>query len=190
MTTKQFYNELNYVNHTQASRLFYANLVLKQPDLLPKLLEITFMVNDKTSTRAAWVLEYVCLKNLELLLPYLDNFTLNIKKVHLDATVRPVVKICELLAKAYFGKADHLIKSNLHEPYKERIIETCFDVLINDEKVAPKAFAMSTLFLFGKQYDWIYPELTQILNRNFPNQSAAYKARAKQIIAKIKKSKN
>jgi len=64
--------------------------------------------------------------------------------------------------------------------------------MINNEKVAPKAYSMSTLFLFGKDYDWVHPELKIILERDFSIQSAAFKARAKQILHKMKKgtSKN
>jgi len=45
---------------------------------------------------------------------------------------------------------------------------------------------MNTLFLFGKDYKWVYPELAQILEQDFQNQSPGYKARAKHILKKIK----
>jgi len=44
------------------------------------------------------------------------------------------------------------------------------------------------LFLLGKDIDWIHPELLQILERDFPNLSAGFKARARHIIKKIKVS--
>ena len=71
--------------------------------------------------------------------------------------------------------------------HQERIIETCFDYMINDEKVAPKAYGMVALFLFGKHFDWVHPELKIILDRDYPKQSPAFKARARQILKKIKK---
>lgn len=187
MTTKQLYNELNYVNHSREKRLYYANLVLENPDLIPKLLEILFMVDDKISPRAAWVLEFMCSAKIETLVPYLDCFTENIHKVHLDSAVRPVAKICELLAKAYTSKPENNINKKLTQNHKERIIEVCFDYMITDEKVAPKAYSMTTLFLFGKTYDWVYPELVRILEDDFSRQSAAFKARARHILKKIKK---
>lgn len=188
MTTEALYKELNYVNHSREKRLYYANLVIANPELVPKLLEILFMVNDKISPRAAWVLEFMCSDNIESIIPYLDEFTANLKNVHLDSAVRPVAKICELLAKAYTSKEKNEVKHWLTEIHKERIIETCFDYMINDEKVAPKAYAMSTLFLLGKEYDWVYPELVLILERDFHLQSAAFKARARHILKKIKKN--
>ncbi|MCX7550207.1 adenylosuccinate lyase [Xanthomarina sp. F2636L] len=187
MTKDQLYNELNFVNHTRDKRLKYANLILDTPELLPDLLDILFDVDDKTSCRAAWVLEFVCADNLELLLPYLDVFTENINKVHLDPAVRPIAKICEYLAKAYFSKTANKVQLILTNKHKELIVETCFDYMINDEKIAPKAYSMNTLFLFGNEFDWIHPELIIIIERDYQIQSSGFKARARQILKKIKK---
>lgn len=188
MTTTELYNELNYVNHSREKRTYYANLVINNPPLVSKLLEILFKVDDKISPRAAWVFEFMCSDDIEAIIPHLDFFTENIHKVHLDSAVRPVAKVCELIANAYTSKNDNKIKTALNSTHKERIIETCFDYMINDEKVAPKAYSMSTLFLFGKEYDWIYPELITILERDFSSQTAAFKARARHILKKIKKA--
>lgn len=186
MTTEHLYNELNYVNHSREKRLKYANLVIDNPDLIPKLLDILFMVDDKVSCRAAWVLEFMCGEQLEAIIPHLDAFTKNMHKVHLDPAVRPVAKICEYLTKAYYSKHETKIKTALTPEYKERITEVCFDYMINDEKIAPKAYAMNTLFLLGTDYDWIHPELALILERDFQMQSSGFKARARHILKKIK----
>ena len=186
MTTEQLYKELNYVNHSREKRLYYANLVIDNPNLIPKLLEILFKVDDKISPRAAWVFEFMCNDNLEEAIPYLDYFTENMHKVHLDSAVRPVAKVCEYLINAYYSKTENKIKTALLPVHRERIIEVCFDYMINDEKIAPKAYSMSCLFLLGKDYDWIHPELVMILERDFQMQSSGFKARAKQILKKIK----
>jgi hypothetical protein len=188
LTTEQLYAELNYVNHSREKRLYYANLVLANPELIPKLLNILFRVDDKISPRAAWVLEFMCSNKIEAIIPFLEEFTKNIQKIHLDSAVRPVAKICELLAKAYTNKTNIYIKNKLTETHKDRIIETCFDYMINDEKVAAKAYGMTTLFMLGKDYDWVHNELELILKRDFQSQSAAFKARARQILKKIKKA--
>ena len=187
MTTAQLYEELNYVNHSREKRLHYANLLIANPDLVPRLLEILFMVDDKISPRAAWVFEFMCNENLEEIIPYLDYFTENMHKVHLDSAVRPVAKICEYLVKAYYSKTENKIQSSLLPNHHEKIIEVCFDYMINDEKIAPKAYSMNSLFLLGKDYDWIHPELVIILERDFQMQSSGFKARAKHILKKIKK---
>ena len=190
MTRDQLYAELNYVNHSREKRLHYANLVIDNPDLIPKLLEILFMVDDKISCRAAWVFEFMCGEKLEASIPYLDQFTEQMNRVHLDPAVRPVAKVCEYLITAYYSKEDNKIKTALLSTHKEKIVEACFDWMINDEKIAPKAYAMNTLFLLGRDYDWIHPELIMILERDFQMQSSGFKARAKHILRKVKSKKS
>lgn len=185
MTKTQLYTELNYVNHSREKRLHYANLVLSNPNLMPLLLDILFEVDDKISCRAAWVLEFMSKKNLEAIIPYLDEFTSKMNTVHLDPAVRPVAKICEYLVTAYYSKTNTAIKTALTETHKQRIIAACFDWLINDEKVAPKAYSMNNLYLLGQDYDWIHPELASILQRDFQMQSSGFKARARHILKKI-----
>ena len=187
MTTNTLYQELNYVNHSREKRLHYAKLLLADTNLIPKILDILFMVDDKISPRAAWVLEFMCGENLEAIIPYLDRFTEDMHKVHLDSAVRPVAKICEYLTKAYYGKERSKIKEALLPRHREKIIEVCFDYMINDEKIAPKAYGMNTLFLLGQDYDWVHPELALILERDFQIQSSGFKARARHILKKINK---
>ena len=188
MTTDALYQELNYVNHSREKRLYYANLVIANPDLIPKLLDILFKVDDKISPRAAWVFEFMCDQKLDAVIPYLDRFTEHIGKVHLNSAVRPVAKVCEYLIVAYYAKMDNRIKSELLPRHRKRIIEACFDWMINDEKIAPKAYAMNSLFLLGHDYDWIHPELVMILECDYQMQSSGFKARARHILKKIKKT--
>lgn len=186
MTTEALYEELNYVNHSREKRLFYSNLVIKNPDLIPKLLDILFRVDDKISPRAAWVFEFMCAERLEMIIPYLDRFTEYMHIVHLDPAVRPVAKICEHITMAYYSRESHKIKTHLQPNHKEKIIETCFDWMINDEKVATKAYGMNCLYLLGNDYNWVHPELVTILERDYHSQSAAFKARARRIFKKLK----
>ena len=161
-------------------------MVIENPNLIAPLLEILFEVDDKISCRAAWVFEFMCGEKLEAIIPHLDVFTANVSKVHLDPAVRPMAKICEYLIKAFYAKKPSKIKSALTEKHKEKIIEACFDWMINDEKIAPKAYSMNALYLLGSEYDWIHPELALILERDFQMQSSGFKARARHILKKIK----
>jgi hypothetical protein len=189
MTLEELHKELSYINASRENRLKYAQIVLNDLSLLPKIIAILFMVDDKVSCKAAWVFEFVCAEYIYALVPYLDEFTSNLNKVHFDSAVRPVAKVCEFLAKANYSKEPNTIKKMLLPKHKELIIESCFDWMIRDEKIAVKAYAMNTLYLFGKDYKWIHPELAQILEQDFPNQSAGYQARAKHILKKIKSKK-
>jgi len=74
----------------------------------------------------------------------------------------------------------------LSESHKEKIIESCFDWMINDETSAPKAYATKSLFLLGTEYDWIHPELAILLERDLQMHSSGFKTRTQYILKKIK----
>ena len=99
MTLSTLYSELSSITASREDRLKYANLVLNDLTLFPKLLHIVFMVDDKTSSRAAWVFEFVCEKNIFAILPYLDTFLGNLEKLHLDSSIRPIAKVCFFVAQ-------------------------------------------------------------------------------------------
>ncbi len=186
MTTEQLYKELDYVNHSRENRKRYAQLVINNPELLPQVMDILFKVDDKTSCRAAWLMEFVARENLDSILPHLDRFTEEMHSVHLDPAVRPVAKICEYLIEAYYSKHNNHTKEYLKPIHKERIIELSFDYMITDQKIAPKAYSMNSLYLLGQDYDWIHPELIMILERDFHSGSAGYKARARCLLKKLR----
>lgn len=185
MTKDQLYEELNYVNATRECRSKYANLVIKDPSLTKPILDILFMVDDKISTRAAWVLEFAFKTNFEILIPHLDYFFSNLSKVHRDSAVRPCAKIVEILIELYYKKENQIIISALNKTHKDTIVEACFDWMIRDEKIAVKAYSMTSLYYLGKEYDWIHDELRIILQRDYNNQSAGFKARAKHVLRKL-----
>ena len=186
---KQFLIEQlnNIENAKRVNRLRVSNLVLKNPEIFPFLLDIVFDISDKTSIKAAWVLEFVCKEKLEWLTPYLDYFTENIGSIKQDSAVRPISKICEFIAKAYFSKNNSIVKDMLTKEHLDSIIETGFDWLISQHKVAVKAYTMTTLFLLGKNYDWVHQELKLIIQQNITKETAAYKARGNLTLALINK---
>jgi len=186
LTKEQLTEELKYVNHSIDKRNHYSRLFMEHPENIPLLLEIAFEVDQKISYRAAWVLEFMCCADLEHLLPHLELFSAEVHRVKFDSAKRPMAKICEALATAYYKNPQHPVRSRLKPGHRERLIETCFDWMISDEKVAVKAYAMNALYLFGTEYDWIHPELRMILEKDFATQSPAFKARARHILKRLK----
>ncbi|NNC49368.1 MAG: adenylosuccinate lyase [Flaviramulus sp.] len=189
MSLEEFYKELSFVNASRENRLKYANMVLNDMNLFPKLLDVLYMVDDKVSCKAAWVFEFVCDEYIYALVPHLEIFTNKLKNIHFDSAVRPVAKVCQIIVQTYYSKQPNTIKKTLTLQQQNNIIEACFDWMISDHKIAPKAYSMETLYLFGKDFNWIHPELEQILLQDFQTQSAGYKVRAKRTLKKIKKNK-
>ncbi|MBU2997422.1 adenylosuccinate lyase [Cellulophaga baltica] len=186
MIKEELYQSLSHVNHSREKRTQMANLALANPEIITPLLEIAFSIDDPISSRACWVLEFTAKVHLPYIFPYLDTFTSKIGTVYLQPSVRPMAKICEYLIKSYFSKGKNSTQLALTEVHLERITATCFDWLIGEHKVAPQAYSMTCLLLLGSKFDWILPELKMILEKNYAKGSAAYKARARLTLAKIK----
>lgn len=185
MNKAQLIDALDYVNHSREKRMQMAVLVSKNPHLVAPLLKIAFDNVNPISSKACWVLEFTAKENLPFLFQYLDRFTENIASLKLDSSVRPMAKICDYLITGYFQQKDSQVKLVLKEKHLEAIASACFDWLIGNHKVAAQAYSMNCLSLLGRKYDWIHPELKMVLEQNYSNGSAAYKARARMILAKI-----
>ncbi len=180
----------NMENPGRVNRNNTANIVLAQPELVKYLVEITFDVDNKLSIKAAWVLEWVCTNHgIQHILPYIDIFTQNISQVHFDSAVRPCAKICEHLATAYTSKTVNKVQQKLAQKHIDLIIETGFDWLITDQKIAVKAYTMTTLYLFGLQKDWVHPELEHIIRTKVIHESKGCAARGKHVLNLIQKQK-
>ena len=173
-----FYKLIEESTAHRLNREFIRDYVIQNPDKLKFLMEIARNEKDKIHVKACWSLELIFELKLELLLPFLDAFTSKISVYKNDSAIRPVSKICLFLSKSK--------TIPLSENQETKIIETCLDWLIQDEKVAAKAYSMRALYNFGKKHPWIHEELKTILSQDYPNHSAAYKAATKDILKKLK----
>ena len=174
--------ELNAINAARVNRMRVADLVMSNKDAFLPLLQIVFDVKNKTSVKAAWVLEFVVQRKLNWLLQYMDYFTENIPKIKNGSAVRPIAKVCEIFA-LYLDKNPS--DKEKYQKNIDQIIETSFDWMLSDHKIAIKVYTMQTLFLFGKDQPWIYPELKIILENNLAKESFGYRNRALKILNKI-----
>ncbi len=176
---------LDTIDHSRKKRSYFANLMLDNPALLPELLTICEKVDDEISCRAFWGLEFLCKKNLNAILSYLDRLITIAPTVYQHPAVRPMAKIFECLTIAFYQKKSPDVKRSLTKTHREKITEICFDWLITDQKVAPKAYSMTSLYLLGTEFDWVHPELKITLENNYNAGSAAYKARSRMTLKKL-----
>jgi len=178
----------NMQNPKRENRQTAANIVYANQELFQHLVSLTFTVDDKISIKAAWVLEWICTHGrLPWILPHLDEFTENISKVTFDSAIRPCAKICAYIATAYTSKTENDFKECLSDTHIETIIETGFDWLITPQKIAVRAYTMTSLYLFGFQKEWVHPELEHLISTKIIKESAGCKARGNKILALIKK---
>lgn len=176
-----FYNKVANSSAHRPIRDELSGAVLRNKALLPDLLTIALTIKDKNHHKACWIAELVFEAKTEWLGNYLDIFCETLAVFTNESAMRPISKIC-LFAVEHHQQNDKF----LNTLQLQRIIETCFDWLINPKtKVATKAYAMRTLFLLGKKENWIHPELTRILREDAAKHTAAYKAAAKDVLRKI-----
>lgn len=162
-----------------------ADWIIEHPENFEFLLKTCFQVDDDNSFKAAWVLELVCIKKPEIVYPHLDIFITEMPNVYKHQAVRPLAKICEVVLTLYYKKLHLPTRTVLTKTHLEKLTEICFDWLISNQKVAAKAYAMQCLFLLGKDFKWIHPELKIILEKDFANEQPAFQARAKHILKKL-----
>ncbi|WP_339844268.1 adenylosuccinate lyase [uncultured Dokdonia sp.] len=187
MTLSELYNELAYVNHSREKRAYCAQLILNEPSLMELVLEILFMVDDVRSPKAGWIAEFATKEDITIILPHLELFTTKMHTVYQDAALRPVSKICEELAISYYKMKNLQTRASLTKIQRERMVTAAFDWLITDQKVAVKAYSMTSLYYLGTEFNWIHEDLQRIMEENYMTSSAAYKARCKHITAWIKR---
>lgn len=173
-----FYKLIEESTAHRLNREFIRDYVLQNSENLEFLIEIALHEKDKIHSKACWSLELIFEIKLELILPFLDDFLAKIGQFKDDSAIRPISKICMFLSKSKTIK--------LSENQETKIIETCLDWLIQDKKVATKAYSMRTLYNYGKKYPWINEDLKTILSQDYFNHSAAYQAAAKDILRKLK----
>jgi len=177
-------SKLEYLKAYREDRLVIAEFILNNKNYLNELITICFTPLDKNNHKACWILEFVSYKELIWLQPYVDFLCNNLKHLTDESAMRPVAKIVQLLVISHYKKTKNSIL--LSEENLQKLIEASFDWLINDTKVATKAYSIRTLYILGNHYNWIHPELEIILGKDYANHSAAYKAVAREVLKKIK----
>lgn len=172
-----FYNEIAQSTAYRKSREYIRDWVIASPELFSSLTEIAFNIKDKHHHKACWVLELLCEEDIKLLYSHLNTFCETIAHFQINGAIRSASKICFLISQAKNLK--------LTDQQENQLTETCLDWLIQDKKVAVKAYAMRALYNFGKKHPWIHSELQHILIKDFNRHSSGYKVAAKEILQKI-----
>ena len=170
----------------RVNRLKAADYFIQYPEYLKGLVELVFDTSYKLHHKAAWVLEFVLKNHLYWIVPHLDFFSNNISKLRNDSAIRPIAKICQWIALTYVKKNDKTFQSKLTNKHIEIIIETSFDWMIGDYKVATKSYTMDTLYFFGslsdKEFSWVHSELKNIILQDINTGSSGYKSHGKKIL--------
>jgi len=185
MDKQLFIKILNSGSEKLANRDMLVNACVENPLRNSILLKNIGSIEDEKSSYSARIFELACKENLEMINPYLDDFCDLLAKIKIHGTVRSCAKICELLMIEFFIKHNRKFHSSIRDQHLEKIIESGFNWMITNQKIAVQAYTMQTLYLLGKKYDWIHIELALILEKNIPTGSTGYKNRGRKVLKAI-----
>lgn len=175
----ELYQRIDPSNASTNRRNANLDFILKNPHCLGDLIALGVNLNYKNHFKAIWIIEMIAESKPELLQPYIAILCDTLSKHKNHSAIRGMSRTL-----LFISKTD---KISLTQNQEEKIIETCLDWLIRDERVAPKVYAMYTLCLFFDKYDWVKAALKDIINKDYPHQSAAYKACAREVLKRINK---
>jgi hypothetical protein len=147
------------------------------------LIDLSFDPEKEIAFRASWVLEQFLYYRLDDLLQSLPEFIAGYHLQKNQSCQRHFTKIMMFIVDlGSFSETSILLAR-----YKDQIIETTFDWLINPETpVAVQANCMDILFLFCKEQSWIKDELFFQVQFLLRDGSASVQSRGKRILKKLK----
>ena len=188
------WQHINFKRATREHREKAALWMLNDLEALPELMSALYAGLDESgikadsdssdqalSTKAAYILEMMAIKNLEAVADQLTELACHLPKFKSDSIQRALLHIMNL----WLSKPKTI--SELDENIIEGLTEHCFDKLIQkpEAAVAVQAHAMSCLSHLSHNNSWIKEPLADILIKNMPHQSPGYRARARHIIKEL-----
>ena len=150
MDKQNFLDILGLDSQKLKYRDILVNACLKNTSRASLLLINMKSVDNENSNFSARILELSCKENLDIIIPYLDQFCELLNKVNLNGVVRVCSKICELLMIEYFIKNNYKFINSLQNEHLEKIVEAGFIWMITDQQIAIQAYTMQTLYLLGE----------------------------------------
>ncbi len=185
MTEKELFPILNSgrLSKPQIDQLV-GNLV-KQPQLAKILFEAIFVEDQQGTFNASWAFDHLMRKKLEYILPFFNDFANRLAELRTESCIRPMAHVCEMVCMAYFKKKDPAFTQHITDSQLEQIMTVCFDWLISPMNIAPKVFSMTSLYYLGQKFDWVHPELKQVLQDTYADGTPGFRSRAKKTLDKL-----
>ena len=186
MTLAELHFDIEKVNHSKASRSEAVEIVVAHPEIIPELIQYAFG-NEKNAHKVCWWLEFLNRQYIEVLCPYMDIILEQAQYITNQSAIRPIARIVETYCLNCYSKTPHeSVQNMMTNSIKELMVNRSFEWFIDHQlKVAPRAYAMISLYHLGKDVTWVHSELKLIIEQNYASESAAYKARGRMVLKKL-----
>jgi hypothetical protein len=156
--------------HSKQQTMAIVEYIGEDPKRFAELMKVFFAGDYRLTQRAAWPMNYCAERHPKLILPYLPKLLdcLEREDMH-DAVRRNVVRLLQYIEipKRLTGK----------------VYSHCIDLLDDaDQPAAVRAFAMTVATRIAKSEPDLINELRLIVSKHLPHATAAFRARAKQVL--------
>ncbi len=159
--------------NSRANTIHIANSIGNDSDKFKKLIELLYNAKNPIRDRASWVISTVNGMHPKLLDPYISKLLNDIKTNRSDTIKRNIT----------MALSNHAIPKKL----QGKLIKVCFELILSkEEKVAVKVHALQSIANIAKEYTQIIPELKSVIEDQLPKTSAAFNARARMVMKKLK----
>lgn len=140
-------------------------------DRFASLMKLFFAGEYRVTQRAAWPMSYCVRNHPSLIKPYFKKLLDNLEQpAQHDAVIRNTVRLLQDI--------------DIPEKHHGRVMTICFNFIqSNETAVAIKAFSLTVLQNLAKQYPEILPEVKAIIEERWEHETAAFKSRAKKLLA-------
>lgn len=164
---------LKFQTHPKQQALHIAEFAAISDENFKELMGCFLGENVILTQRAAWSITLAASKNKAVIRPYIGSLVAQLTRTEVhDAVIRNSMRILEELI--------------IPEEFHGEVLNTCFEFIQKrNTPIAIKAFSLNVLFNLSNSYPEIKNELKIIILRNMDYESAAFKSRAKKILANI-----
>jgi hypothetical protein len=162
--------------HSKANTTKIVNWVGANQKRFDELFNLFLNDEYRVVQRAAWPLSYCVQAHPKFIQKHFSRLLKNLQKTGLhDAVKRNTVRLLQDIS--------------IPEKFQGDVMNICFDFINSPtEKPAIKAFSLTVLHNLSKTYPEIKQELRTVIEDRWDFESAAFKSRAKKILASINKS--
>ncbi len=156
--------------HSKAQCTHIVNWVGGSQQRFDALFKLFLYDEYRVVQRAAWPVSYCVIAHPKFISKHWTALIRNLQKPNLhNAVKRNSIRLLQDIA--------------IPEKYQGSIMDICFNYVASPtEAVAVKAFSLTVLGNLAKQYPEILPEIKLLIEEQMPQQTAAFKARAKSFL--------
>lgn len=168
-------NEL-LLENSKAQWLKVYSYILDHPEKFEELIGFLLSNNYRLAQRASPVVGHLAEHNVAFIVPYLGKLINNLNGHIHDAVKRNTIRMFQFV--------------DFPEELLGEVADKCFKYLDSErEPVAVRVCSMTVLCNIVCKVPGLKDELTMMIEDHLPYGSAAYKAKAKEVLAKLRKLK-